>query len=243
MDETHILIADDEKSITDYLSPFLERCGYRVTVAHDGQTALQKIDALHPNLAVLDVLMPNMNGREVCRELRAAGNWIPIIMLTRVTETVDKVLSLEEGADDYLCKPFDPQELIARIKTVLRRKQNPTMAQSIRRASRLRSLDVVLDRLSKRVEVGGRVVELTPKALALLEHLMSHPEQVFTREQLMEAVWGWSQVTASRAVDVRVAELRRALGDDPQNSRYIETVTGIGYRFAAPVEALSSSCD
>ena len=100
-----------------------------------------------------------------------------------------------------------------------------------------------MDRLSKRVEVGGRAVELTPKALALLEHLMSHPEQVFTREQLMDAVWGWSQATASRAVDVRVAELRRALGDAPPNSRYIETVTGIGYRFAAPVEVLNSSCD
>lgn len=239
MDKPHILMADDEKSITDYLGPILERSGYRVTVAHDGQNALQKIYALRPDLVVLDVLMPKMNGRELCRELRAAGNWTPVIMLTRVTETVDKVLSLEEGADDYLCKPFDPQELIARIKTVLRRKQNLVMTPNIRQASRLGSRDIVLDRLGKRVEVDGQAVELTPKAFALLEYLMSHPDQVFTREQLMDAVWGWSQAIASRAVDVRIAELRSALGDDSRKSHYIKTLTGIGYRFAGPVEVLS----
>lgn len=236
MDCFHILLADDEKRITDYLAPILERAGYSVTVTSDGQTTLRKVSELHPDLIVLDVLMPGMDGREVCRQLRAVDNWIPVIMLTCVNETVDKVLSLEEGADDYLCKPFDPQELIARIKAVLRRKQTSTSSKTISQASRLQAGDLMLDRCARWVEVGGQVVELTPKALALLEYLMLNPEQVFTREQLMDAVWGWSHVVASRAVDVRIAELRHALGDDPEECKYIETVIGLGYRFVAQVE-------
>lgn len=236
MDRSHILITDDEKGITDYLAPILERAGYSVTVTYDGQTALRKIHELHPDLVVLDVLLPGMDGREVCRQLRTASDWTPVIMLTCVNETVDKVMSLEEGADDYLCKPFDPQELVARIKAVLRRKKAPPAGKPLFEADRLISGDLMLDRLLKRVEICGKPIELTPKALALLDHLMIHPDRVLTRDQLMEAVWGWTQPVASRAVDMRIAELRHALGDDPQEYRYIETVIGIGYRFVAKVE-------
>ncbi len=238
MEPAHVLLADDEKAITDYLAPMLERSGFAVTVARDGETALKQIGKLRPDLVVLDVIMPLLDGREVCRRLRAAGDWTPVIILTQVDTTADKVLSLEEGADDYLCKPFEPQELIARIRAVLRRRQSATQRKPLSMSGRLRSDEILLDRRARRVEKGGRTLELTPKALALLEYLMLHPDQTFTREQLMDAVWGWAQAVATRAVDMRVAELRKALGDDPERPAYIETVVGVGYRFLAPVEGV-----
>ncbi|MFH1906407.1 MAG: response regulator transcription factor [Chloroflexota bacterium] len=236
MEGTHILLADDERGITDYLAPILERAGYSVTVACDGQTALRKVHELHPDLIVLDVLMPGMDGRQVCRQLRAAGDWTPVIVLTRVSTTTDKVLSLEEGADDYLCKPFEPQELIARIRAVLRRKGSGKPGKPLSMAGKLRSGELVLDRKARRLKKSRQVIDLTPKALALLEYLMLHPDQVFSRDQLMDAVWGWAQPVASRAIDVRIAELRHAIDDDQQTT-YIETMTGIGYRFMVPVES------
>jgi DNA-binding response OmpR family regulator len=217
MSDAHILLVDDEKGITDYLAAILERAGFSVTVARDGKLALHKVAALQPDLIVLDVLMPVMDGRQVCRQLRAAGDWTPVIMLTCVNETVDKVLSLEEGADDYLCKPFDPQELIARIRAVLRRKSNSTPGKPLSMSLKLRSGDLVLDRKSRRVEKGGQVIELTHKALSLLEYLMVHPDQVFSREQLLDAVWGWAKAVATRAVDVRIAELRQEVVEAAQD--------------------------
>ena len=237
MPDENILLVDDERGITDYLAPILERAGYPVIVAGDGATALRKVQEVHPSLIVLDVLMPGIDGREVCRQLRAAGDWTPVIMLTRVSTTTDKVLSLEEGADDYLCKPFEPQELIARIRAVLRRRGGGKPAKPLSMARSLRSRDLILDRKARRVLMSGRVLELTPKALALLEHLMLYHDQVFSREQLMDAVWGWAQPVASRAVDVRIAELRHTIGDDGEQSMYIETIIGTGYRFIASVES------
>lgn len=236
MGRFHILVADDEKGITDYLAPLLERAGYVVTVANNGQTALSKIHEVHPDLIVLDVLMPCMNGREVCRNLRSTGDWTPVIMLTCVNEMVDKVMSLEEGADDYLCKPFETQELIARIKAVLRRKQGDTVGKPLSEAERLNSLNLQVDRRLRRLEINGKIVAVTNKALDLLEYLMLHPEQIFTREQLMDAVWGWSHAVASRAVDVRIAELRHVIEESRDEPKYIETVIGVGYRFMAKVE-------
>ncbi len=237
MNKAHILLADDEIGITDYLGPILERAGFILTVVHDGETALHETTRLKPNIVILDVIMPALNGREVCRRLRAAGNWTPVIMLTQVSTTTDKVLSLEEGADDYLCKPFDPQELIARIRVVLRRRQTTSHRKPLRLSYILRAADIVLDRRSRRAEKAGQLLDLTPKALALLEHLMLHTEHVLTRDQLMDAVWGWAQPVATRAVDMRIAELRRALGDESDQPTYIETVIGMGYRFLLPVES------
>ncbi|MBC7227443.1 MAG: response regulator transcription factor [Thermoflexales bacterium] len=233
-----ILLADDEKALTDYLAPILNRAGFSVIVVHDGNTALRYVTEKHPDLIVLDVLMPGLDGREVCRRLRAAGDWTPIIMLTQVNTTVDKVLSLEEGADDYLCKPFDPHELVARVRAVLRRRQVLANQPPLIRASRLRSGNLILDRRTRRAYLGGQMLELTPKALALLEYLMLHPDEVLTRERLLDAVWGWDYPVATRAVDARIAEIRRALGDDPESPNFIETIVGIGYRFLAPVEPL-----
>jgi DNA-binding response OmpR family regulator len=230
-----ILLVDDEPAITDNLAPFLERAGFTVAIAADGEAALRQADDFGPDLIVLDVLMPKLDGREALRRLRQAGNWTPIILLTWVGESPDRVMALEEGADDYLNKPFDPLELVARIQAVLRRARPGR--PSIAAARCLRSGDLLLDRLARRAWLAGRELTLTPKACALLEYLLMHPDELLSRERLLDAVWGWDYATGTRTVDTRIAELRRALGDDATQPCYIETVPGQGYRFVGVVEA------
>lgn len=230
-----ILLADDEQAITSELGPFLQRNGFEVAIARDGEEALDLTNAFRPDLIVLDVLMPRLDGRAVCRRLRAAGNWTPVIMLTQVGTAAERALSLEEGADDYLNKPFDPIELVARIRAVLRRARGG--GQSLASARCLVSGSLLLDRPSRRAFLDGKEVALTAKALALLEYLMLHPDEVIRRERLLDEIWGWDDPVATRAVDVRVAELRRALGDDSEHPRYVETIVGEGYRFVGPVGA------
>lgn len=237
MDETQtILLVDDETAITDNLAPFLERAGFEVSVAADGAQALEMVAADKPDVLVLDVLMPRIDGREVLRQLRSAGNWIPILLLTQVGEAGERAMALEEGADDYLNKPFDPHELVARIRAVLRRARpgKPPLAA----AWQVSCGPLTLDRRSRRVHLEEEELTLTPKAVALLEYLMTHPDELVSRDRLLDVVWGWDYPVGTRAVDTRVAELRRALGDDPGDPRYIETIPGQGYRFAADVEGL-----
>jgi DNA-binding response OmpR family regulator len=231
-----ILLVDDEEAITSNLAPFLERAGFTVEVAGDGEEALGRVADFAPDLIVLDVLMPKLDGREVCRRLRAAGNWTPIIMLTQVGSPAERAMSLEEGADDYLNKPFDPYELVARIRAVLRRARPGIPPLSA--ARRLACEPLVLDRPARRALLAGRELPLTPKAVAVLDYLMTHPNEVISRERLLDAVWGWDYPTGTRAVDVRIAELRKALGNDAAKPHYIETIPGQGYRFAGTVEAL-----
>ncbi len=190
-----------------------------------------------PALIVLDVLMPRLDGRELLRRLRREGNWTPVLLLTQVGESVERALALEEGADDYLNKPFDPHELVARMRAILRRARPGKPPLSA--AWELRCGDLLLDRRSRRVSLHGEEFILTPRALALLEYLMTHPDELLTRERLLDAVWGWDYPAGTRAVDTRIAELRKALGDDPAQARYIETVPGQGYRFAPDVEAVT----
>jgi DNA-binding response OmpR family regulator len=232
-----ILLVDDEPAITGNLAPFLSRSGYAVEVAVDGEEALRKAAAFAPDLIVSDVLMPRLDGREMLRRLRRAGDWTPVILLTQVGESTERAMALEEGADDYLNKPFDPHELVARIRAVLRRARPglPPLAA----AQRLSCGSLVLDRSSRRAYVGAQEAALTPKAVALLEYMMTHPDELLSRERLLDAVWGWDYPAGTRTVDTRVAELRRALGDDPSDPQYIETVPGQGYRFVGQVEAAS----
>ena len=232
-DGSTLLLADDDSTIMDSLAPFLERAGFDVLLASDGTAALEKIHSHHPSLVILDVLMPGMDGREVLRRLRRENNWTPTILLTQVGESAERALALEEGADDYLNKPFDPHELLARIRAVLRR--NRPGQRSLSAAWRLEAGDLVLDRRARRASLRQRPLDLTPKALAVLEHLMTHPDEVVTRERLLDAVWGWAYPAGTRTVDTRMAELRRVLDDDPARPRYIETVPGEGYRFVAEV--------
>jgi DNA-binding response OmpR family regulator len=229
-----ILLVDDETAITDNLAPFLNRSGFAVTVASNGEEALQMITASHPDMLILDVLMPRLDGREVLRRLRQVGNWIPILLLTQVGEAGERAMALEEGADDYLNKPFDPHELVARIKAVLRRArpgQPPLSA-----ATQLACGKLILDRVSHRVWRNEIELDLTPKAVTLLEYMMTHPDELVSRERLLDVVWGWDYPVGTRAVDTRVAELRRVLDDEPANPQYIETIPGQGYRFVGTVE-------
>ena len=231
-----ILLVDDESAITDNLAPFLERSGFAVRVAGDGEQALRLVDELKPDVLVLDVLMPRVDGREVLRRLRSEGNWVPILLLTQVGEAGERAMALEEGADDYLNKPFDPHELVARIRAILRRARpgKPPLAA----AWQLKCGELSLDRRSRRVYLEDGELTLTPKAVALLEYLMTHPDELVSRDRLLDVVWGWDYPVGTRAVDTRIAELRRTLGDDAANPRYIETIPGQGYRFASDVEGL-----
>jgi DNA-binding response OmpR family regulator len=236
MDKNKILLVDDESAITENLAPFLERSGFIVTVAANGQEALDRLESDKPDLIVLDVLMPVLDGREVLRTLRKQDNWIPIILLTQVGESSERAMALEEGADDYLNKPFDPQELVARMRAVLRRARpgQPPLSASWK----LSSGDLVFERRSRRAYLRGEEIPLTPKALALLEYLLTHPDELVTRDRLLDVVWGWDYPVGTRAVDTRIAELRRVLEDDPSSPSYIETIPGQGYRFIAIVEVV-----
>jgi len=232
-DRPTILLADDDPTIADSLAPFLERAGFHVLVVSDGLAALDKAQKHHPDLIILDVLMPRMDGRETLRRLRKSNIWTPTILLTQVGEASERALALEEGADDYLNKPFDPHELLARVRAVLRRVRPGE--RSLSAAWLLTADDLVLDRRARRASLAGKALELTPKALAVLEHLMTHPDEAVTRERLLEVVWGWEYPAGTRTVDTRVAELRKVLDDDPAEPRFIETISGEGYRFVASV--------
>jgi DNA-binding response OmpR family regulator len=229
-----ILLVDDESGITANLAPFLERAGFCVAVAEDGEAALTRISEFCPDLIVLDVLMPRLDGRQVLRQLRQSENWTPVILLTQVGAPAERAGALDEGADDYLSKPFEPYELVARIRAVLRRSRAGT--PSLAGAHSLRSGALELDRQSRRALLAGREIPLTAKAVSILEYLMLHPDEVLTRERLLDAVWGWDYPAATRAVDTRIAELRRVLKDDAETPKFIETLIGQGYRFIGRVE-------
>lgn len=230
-----LLLVDDEEAITATLAPYLERSGFRVRVAADGVEALRLHAEWAPDIVVSDVMMPALDGRELVRRLRRAETWTPVILLTKIDESFERVAALDEGADDYLGKPFDPPELVSRVRAVLRR----TVAggRPLTSAGSLRADGLQLERTARRARVDGRGVELTPKAVALLDYLMAHPGEVHTREHLLAALWGFEFAVTTRAVDHRIAELRRELGDDPQHPRWIETVAGVGYRFRAEVRS------
>ena len=223
-----ILVVDDEESIIELLRFNLEKEGYLVRVAKDGPEALERVEKEIPDLLVLDIILPGMDGLEVCRQLRLNPKYrqIPIIMLTAKGEVIDKVLGLELGADDYMTKPFSPRELLARIKARMRRKSSPEEADSELVRGELR-----IDVNGFRVHVRGVETELTPKEFELLRVLVAHPGKVYSRDELLERIWGYEYDGDTRTVDVHVRHLRLKLERDPSNPEYIETLRGIGYRF------------
>jgi DNA-binding response OmpR family regulator len=231
-DRPKLLLVDDEEAITSMLAPFFERAGFEVAVAGNGEQALRLHAKRRPDIVVCDVLMPIMDGREVVRRLRQSKEWTPVILLTQVGESAERAVALDEGADDYVNKPFDPHELLSRVKAVLRRQV--AGAQPLTAANVLVSGELKVDRTARRVWLGEREVQLTPRASLLLDYLMSHPKELHTRERLLNALWGFEFGASTRAVDHRIAELRRELADDGHT--YIETVSGMGYRFCGPVE-------
>ncbi len=225
-----ILLVDDDDAIRAGLAAALLRAGFRVVEARNGLEALKLAETKAPDVIALDILMPELDGREVCRRLRQADNWTPVIMLTQISATGEKIASLEEGADDFLNKPFDSYELIARVRALLRRQA--VAGRPAQLAGVLVSGPLRLERQTQRVWLAGQAVALSNKAFGVLAHLMSRPNVVVSREQLLDQVWGWDDPTGIRTVDVRIAEIRRKLGDE-----YIETVPGEGYRFVGSVKA------
>jgi DNA-binding response OmpR family regulator len=215
-----ILVVEDEPAIADVITLYLTRAGYRVRVERDGGVALEVIRAQRPAVIVLDVGLPGMDGIEVCRRLRSGQDWTPILFVTARDDEVDRVVGLELGADDYLTKPFSPRELVARVKSVLRRVDGPPNHSSVVEVGAVR-----LDLGSRRVFIGPRVVDLTATEFDLIARLMSRPGWVFTRDQLLADVWGYSAVAGSRTVDVHIAQLRAKLGPDCP----VRTVRGVGY--------------
>jgi DNA-binding response OmpR family regulator len=227
MNNARILVVEDEPSIREVVSLYLRRAGYKVTVVGDGEAALDMLSSQPPDLVVLDLMLPEVDGLEITRWLRERGD-MPIIMLTARREERDRIAGLEMGADDYVVKPFSPQELVSRVRAVLRRTQGATVG------STERSLvygDLQIDPQTRLVEVAGEEKVLTVKEFDLLWTMARHPRQVFTRDQLLDLVWGLTEYIDPSTVTVHVRRLREKIEADPGNPRYIQTVWGVGYRF------------
>ena len=219
-----ILIADDDKNICELLRLYLAKEGYETVIANDGEAAVAAFEKEKPNMVLLDVMMPKMDGWEVCRRIRAADN-TPVIMLTAKGETFDKVLGLELGADDYIVKPFDMKELVARIKAVIRRFQ---VAEAPEKELVFPGLTINISQYT--VTYMGKPLEMPPREIELLYFLASHPGMVFTREQLLEQVWGYDYFGDSRTVDVHVKRLREKV-ENVSDQWALKTVWGVGYKF------------
>lgn len=226
MNETKILVVDDDKNICDLIGLYLKKEGYETFFAYDGEEAIEKFKSVSPDLIVLDIMLPKIDGISVCREIRAESN-VPIIMLTAKGETFDKVLGLEMGADDYIVKPFEAKELSARIKAVLRRYTNKSDSVGSGEVS-LPSLYISLTNYELRVK--DEEIDIPPKELELLFFLASHPNRVFTREQLLGEVWDFDYFGDSRTVDVHVKRLREKL-EGVDEGWALKTVWGVGYKF------------
>ena len=223
-----VLVVDDERPIVQIAKDYLEHAGFAVIAAHDGAVALEIVRARRPDLVVLDLGLPRLDGIEVARQLRREST-IPIIMLTARVEESDRLLGLEIGADDYITKPFSPRELVARVKTVLRRVDSAQAAGDVRQID-----DLTIDISRMKVNRGRTAIELTTTEFQLLAALARHPGRVFTRAQLLDAVRGDDVESFERAIDAHVKNIRRKIEPDTRNPRYILTVYGIGYKFAEP---------
>jgi DNA-binding response OmpR family regulator len=215
-----VLVVEDERAISDLLRMYLSREGFGVHVESDGVAGLAAARNLHPVAIILDVGLPGMDGTEVCRQLRADNDWVPVLFCTARDDEVDRVLGLELGADDYVTKPFSPREIVARVKSVVRRATRAQMGEGP-----LVLGEISLDQVTRRAFVAGEPLDFTATEFDLLAHLMSNPGRVYSREQLLAEVWGYAAVVGTRTVDVHVAQVRSKMGDHCP----IRTVRGVGY--------------
>lgn len=224
-----VLIVDDDNNIAELISLYLTKECFETSIVNDGESALSEVKSFKPNLILLDLMLPGMDGYQVCREIRKDNN-VPIIMLSAKGETFDKVLGLELGADDYIIKPFDSKELVARVKAVLRRYQLPTAPTGgIPDSKSVEYPDLSINLANYSVIYNGVPVEMPPKELELLYFLASSPNQVFTREQLLDHIWGYEYLGDTRTVDVHIKRLREKIND--HQGWGLTTVWGIGYKF------------
>jgi DNA-binding response OmpR family regulator len=225
-----ILIVDDEPTIVEVVGLYLQREGYRVVTAADGATALSMVEQQRPDLVVLDLMLPGLGGLEVTKRLRAGGA-LPIIMLTARGEEADRVVGLELGADDDVTKPFSARELVARVKAVLRR-SHPEAAPAVSSALAIGGLR--LDPSARTVTLDSQPINLTVREFDLLQFLMRHPDQVFTREQLLDNVWGYTFASDMGTVTVHIRRLREKIERDPANPMFLQTIWGVGYKLGRP---------
>lgn len=225
-----ILVVDDEPHILELVKYNLAQEGYEVLTAHDGAQAVARARDSQPDLIILDIMLPYVDGLEVCRQIRR-DSAVPIIMLTAKGGELERVVGLEIGADDYVTKPFSPRELVARVRAILRR----TGAEALPgQPGPLRGGRLILDPNTHEVTLDGRTVDLTAKEFELLRLLLSHPNRVFTRDFLLEHIWGYDYYGSTRTVDMHISRLREKIEDDPGSPTYIVTVRGVGYKFKAP---------
>lgn len=224
-----ILIVDDDNNIAELISLYLTKECYDTQIVNDGEEALRAFETFRPNLILLDLMLPGMDGYQVCREIRHSSD-VPIIMLSAKGEVFDKVLGLELGADDYIIKPFDSKELVARVKAVLRRFQSARPVPAAQpNAKCVEYPDLIINQTNYSVIYQGKAIDMPPKELELLYFLASSPNQVFTREQLLDHIWGYEYIGDTRTVDVHIKRLREKIKDHETWS--ISTVWGIGYKF------------
>jgi DNA-binding response OmpR family regulator len=224
-----ILIIEDDRNTAALIATYLEREGFSTQIVHDGSEALAGVRQQSPGFVILDVMLPNVDGWEICRELRKLSD-VPILMLTAREEEIDRVLGLSLGADDYVVKPFSPRELVERVKAILRRTNRQTDVSNL-----LTHGELALDTEKRRVTLDGQSIELTGVEYKLLQALMRAPGRAFSRDELLDQIYLHGESVVDRVVDVHIGHLRQKLGDDPASPRFIETVRGFGYRFADKV--------
>ena len=233
MAQSKVLVADDDEKIRELLELYLTKEGFAVIQAADGAEAILKAQQLKPDLIVLDIMMPVLDGMEVCRQVRKFSQ-VPVIMLTARTEDEDRILGLELGADDYLAKPFNPRELVARVKAVLRRMAHSGEEMASKDAI-LTFAQLTINRQEYAATSSGHTVQLTAKEMDLLWHLASHPGRVFSREQLLESMWGYEYFGDTRTVDTHIKRIRQKLEVQDDSAWDIKTVWGVGYKFEVRV--------
>lgn len=230
-----VLIVDDERNICELIRLYVEKEGYRTCIAQNGATAVEKFRELKPDIVLLDIMLPVKDGWQVCREIRAESN-TPIIMLTAKGEVFDRVLGLELGADDYVVKPFEPKELVARIKAVLRRCDTGAEKDAVENTVEIKYTGLVINKETYEVYLGGDALEMPPKEFELLHFLARNPNKVFTRDQLLDEIWGYEFFGDSRTVDVHIKRIREKIEGnigDVQRDWQLKTVWGVGYKFEA----------
>ena len=235
-----VLVVEDDREIAGLVKLHLQDLGCRVDVVHDGASGLERALGGSYSLVILDLMLPRMEGLEVCRRLRARPDYTPVLMLTAKSSEVDRVVGLEIGADDYLTKPFSIRELLARVKALFRRIEALGPATSGDGAGRIEVAGLAIDLAGRRVSVDGRAVDLTAREFDLLVQFARHPGHVFTRAQLLDLVWGYARDCYQHTVNSHINRLRAKIEDDPSRPRYVLTVWGVGYKFVDPQDAVGA---
>lgn len=229
-----VLIVDDEQSIVTLLQYNLEQSGFEVVTALDGEDGINKIFSEQPDIVVLDLMLPKMDGVEVCKQVRSEKNQVPILMLTAKDDEFDKVLGLELGADDYMTKPFSPREVVARVKAILRRTKAAESESFKKNAGEIKIGKLIIRPEHFEVLKNGEVLDLTPKEFELLIYLIERQGRVITREHMLNSVWNYEFAGDSRIVDVHISHLREKIEENPKQPQYIKTVRGLGYKLEMP---------